>query len=57
MVIMKYFALGKPKKAWFQRENIEKCSKIYRSIINYSFHFYLVVKQQNLVFIQFPLLK
>ena len=30
MVIVKYFALGKPKKAWFPRENIEKSRKIYR---------------------------
>ena len=45
MVIVKYFALGKPKKAWFQRENIEKGSKIYCSIINFSFRFYSVVKQ------------
>ena len=44
MVIVKYFALGKPGKAWFPRKNIEKGSKIYRSIVNYSFCFYLVVK-------------
>ena len=45
MVTVKYFALGKPKKTWFPRKNIEKSSKIYRSIINYSFRFYSVVKQ------------
>ena len=45
MVIVKYFALGKPDKTWFPRKNIEKGSKIYRSIINYSFCFYSVVKQ------------
>ena len=45
MVIVKYFTLEKLEKAWFPRKNIEKCSKIYRSIINYSFHFYSVVKQ------------
>ena len=45
MVLVKHFALGKPEKAWFPRKNIEKDSKIYRSIINYSFCFYSVVKQ------------
>ena len=39
MVIVKYFALNKPEKAWFPRKNIEKGSKIYRSIINYSLRF------------------
>ena len=35
MITVKYFALGKPEKAWFPRKNIEKGSKIYRySIIN-----------------------
>ena len=29
MVIVKYFALEKPEKAWFTRKNIEKGSKIY----------------------------
>ena len=45
MVIVKYFVLGKPEKAWFLRKNIEKGSKIYHSIINYSYRFYSVVKQ------------
>ena len=45
MVLVKYFALGKPEKAWFPRKNIEKTSKIYRWIINYSFRFYSVIKQ------------
>ena len=57
MVITKYFTLGKPEKTWFPRKNIEKGSKMYRSIINYSFRFYLVFKQKNPVFIQFPFLK
>ena len=45
MVIVKYFALGKPKKVFFPGKNIEKGSKTYRSIINYGFCFYSVVKQ------------
>ena len=45
MVIVKYFALAKQEKAWFSRKNIEKGSKIYFAIINYSFHLYSVVKQ------------
>ena len=45
MVIVKYFALGKPEEAWFPRKNIEKGSKIYHLIINYRFRFYSVVKQ------------
>ena len=57
MVIVKYFALGKSEKAWFPRKNIEKGSQIYRLIINYSFHFYSIVKQYNSVFILFPFLK
>ena len=56
MVIVKYFALKKPEKAWFPRKNIKKGSKVYRSIINYSFRCYSV-KQENSVFIQFPFLK
>ena len=57
MVIVKYFALGKPEEAWFPRKNIEKGSKIYCLMIIYSFHFYSVVKQKNSVFILFPFLK
>ena len=34
MVIVRYFTLGKPEKAWFPRKNIEKGSKTYSSIIN-----------------------
>ena len=45
MVIVKYFALGKQEKTWFSKKNIEKGSKTYRSIINYSFCFYSVVIQ------------
>ena len=45
MVIVKYFALGKPEKGWFPRKIFEKGNKICRSIINYSFRFYSVVKQ------------
>ena len=45
MAIVKYFVLGKPEKARFLRKNIEKGNKIYRSIINYSYRFYLIVKQ------------